>query len=222
MQIRFAQTRPSNDDALVLFARGSQRPSFDGLGPVGGALDRQRFEGDAGSAAEAFGPTGQRIVVVGLGGKPDAASAEQAGGAAVSRLLRSGERSAIFDMTGAGLDADTAGRLLLAAALRSWSYDQYRTKLKDKQKVSLDAVTVVGADAAVERLWSERFAALVDGVALTRELVTEPPNIIYPESFAERVKASVEGSGLNVRILGRDEMAKGILNRPPEITRFGS
>ena len=44
MQIRFAQSRPSNDDALVLFASGSQRPDFDGLGAIGGALDRQRFE----------------------------------------------------------------------------------------------------------------------------------------------------------------------------------
>ena len=208
MQIRFAQSRPSNDDALVLFASGSQRPDFDGLGAIGGALDRQRFEGEGGSSGEAFAPNGRRVIVAGLGAKPDAASAEQAGGAAVARLLRSGETAATFDLTGVDLPADAAARLVLAAALRGWSYDQYRTRLKEKQKATLESITIVGADAGAEKAWNERYAALVDGVALTRELVTEPPNIIYPESFADRVAKSVEGTGLKVRILGRDEMAK--------------
>ena len=49
---------------------------------------------------------------------------------------------------------------------------------------------------------------VVEGVALTRELVTEPANIIYPESFVERVPASLKGLGLEIQVLGRDEMAK--------------
>src|SRR5690606_9948992 len=45
-------------------------------------------------------------------------------------------------------------------------------------------------------------------VSLTRELVTEPPNIIYPESFVERVAKSVKGLGLEIETYGREEMAK--------------
>ena len=45
-------------------------------------------------------------------------------------------------------------------------------------------------------------------MSLTRELVTEPPNIIYPETFVERVRASVEGSGLEVEVLDRAAMEK--------------
>ena len=44
---------------------------------------------------------------------------------------------------------------------------------------------------------------VVEGVALTRELVTEPANIIYPESFVERVLASVKGIGLEIQVLDR-------------------
>ena len=129
MQIRFAPSRPTSNDALVLFARGNQRPDFGGLGPVGEALDRQRFDGDSGSVGETFGPDGRRILVVGLGARPDGAGAEQAAGAAVARLLRSGETSATLDLTGTGLGGDEAARAALAAALRAWSYDQYRTTL---------------------------------------------------------------------------------------------
>src|SRR4029450_466337 len=37
---------------------------------------------------------------------------------------------------------------------------------------------------------------------------TEPANIIYPETFVERVTESVKGLGLELQVLGRDEMAK--------------
>ena len=50
----------------------------------------------------------------------------------------------MIDVSGAGLDADSAARAGLAAALRSWRYDRYRTKLKDKQKPTLNEVTIVG------------------------------------------------------------------------------
>jgi leucyl aminopeptidase len=49
---------------------------------------------------------------------------------------------------------------------------------------------------------------VVEGVSLTRELVTEPANIIYPETFVERVRASLEGSGLELEVLDRAAMEK--------------
>jgi len=45
-------------------------------------------------------------------------------------------------------------------------------------------------------------------VSLTRELVTEPANIIYPETFVERVKASLEGTGVEIDVLTRAQMQK--------------
>ena len=96
----------------------------------------------------------------------------------------------------------------MAAGLRSWRYDRYRTRIKEKQKATLTTVTIVGAGQAAEERYATRYAAVVEGVALTRELVTEPANIIYPESFVERVLESVKGLGLEIQILDRDEMAK--------------
>src|SRR5207253_10603646 len=39
-----------------------------------------------------------------------------------------------------------------------------------------------------------------------RELVTEPPNIIYPESFVDRVRASLKGTGVEIEVLDRAAM----------------
>src|SRR5882757_660799 len=216
MQIRFADRRPEGDFALVLPVAGKDRSTLGSLGSaqpaVAAALDRQRFEGDASSASEQFiddNGSVRRLLVVGVGGGSNAhETAEKLGGTAVARLLTSGEGRAVIDITGLGYDADTAARLGLAAALRSWRYDRYRTKLKDKQKPTLNEVIVVGAADGAAQRYAERWAPVYEGVSLTRELVTEPANIIYPESFVERVKASLEGSGVELEVLDRAAMEK--------------
>jgi leucyl aminopeptidase len=215
MKIRFADARPAGDYALVLPAAGLNRPGVKSLGEaaasVEAALRRSRFDGDSGSVVESFldGENGRRLLVVGTGADVKAAdAAEKLGGNSVARLLTSGEGHAVIDLTGLDYDADAAARVALGAALRSWRYDRYRTRLKDKQKPTLTSITIVGGGDGAEKRYEDRYAAVVEGVSLTRELVTEPANIIYPETFVERVKESIRGSGLEVQVLGRDEMAK--------------
>ena len=213
MQIRFADSRPAGEFALVLPSVGSNRPAVQGLGDaresIETALKRSRFEGESGSVVEHFLPSdnGRRLLVVGTDSSASDA-AEKLGGNAVARLLTSGEGHAVMDLTGLNYTADAAARLALGAALRSWRYDRYRTRLKDKQKPTLTSVTIVGGGEGAQKRYEDRYAAVVEGVSLTRELVTEPANIIYPETFVERVEASIEGSGLEMQVLGRDEMEK--------------
>ena len=213
MQIRFADSRPTGEFALVLPSVGSNRPAVQGIGDaresVETALKRSRFEGESGSIVEHFlpGDNGRRLLVVGTDSSA-ADGAEKLGGNAVARLLTSGETHAVIDLTGLNYAADAAARVALGAALRSWRYDRYRTRLKDKQKPTLTSITIVGGGEGAQKRYEDRYAAVVEGVSLTRELVTEPANIIYPETFVERVEASIEGSGLEMQVLGRDEMEK--------------
>ena len=210
MKMSFADSRPAGDHALVIPVAGKR--GNDLLAGLGGgieaALRRQRFDGEASAAAEHF-IDDRRIVAIGTGdGVSPADAAEKLGGAAVARLLISGETQAVIDLTGLGYDADAAARVALAAALRGWRFDVYRTKLKDKQKTTLTDVTIVGAGPGAADRYTSRYAPVVEGVALTRELVTEPANIIYPESFVARVRASVEGLGLEIEVLDEAAMAK--------------
>jgi leucyl aminopeptidase len=215
MQIRFAATRPSGSHALVLPVGGSDRSAYRVLGEsqaaVEGAARLQRFDGEAGGAAETFiageGNGARRLLLVGTGTQGEEA-AEKLGGTAVARLITSGETSAVIDLSEAGFSADAAAKVALAAALRSWRYDRYRTKLKDKQKATLTELVIVGAPAEAEARWSARYQAVLDGVSLTRELVTEPANIIYPESFVERCQAAMADTGLEIEVLDRPAMER--------------
>jgi leucyl aminopeptidase len=152
MQIRFADRRPDGDYALVLPVAGNDLRVLNALADrptVEAALQRQRFEGEAASVAEQFiSDNGQvrRLLLVGTGTGPTTAeNAEKLGSAVAARLQTSGETHAVVDLTGVGADAEAAARVALGAALRSWRYDRYRTKLKDKQKPTLTELTIVGA-----------------------------------------------------------------------------
>jgi leucyl aminopeptidase len=121
----------------VLPVAGKDRKSLASLGAaqqaVGSALDRQRFEGEGANVSEQFvddNGTIRRVLVVGTGNGGNAEqAAEKLGGTTAARLLTSGEKKAVIDVSSLGYDADTAARVGLAAALRSWRHDRYRTKL---------------------------------------------------------------------------------------------
>lgn len=214
MKIEFADRRPSEDHALVLPSAGKRRPGVAALAEsekVELLLKRERFEGDSGSSVELFidaEGAQHRLVVVGTGADlGPTQTAEQLGGTAVSKLLKSGETQAVIDVSGLGFDADSAARVALAAELRSWRYDRYRTRLKDKQKPSLEKVTIIGGGAEAAQRWASRWKPVAEGVAFTRSLVTEPANIMYPESFVERCRTLAD-LGIEIDVLDRDQMAK--------------
>ncbi len=171
-----------------------------------------RFTGKAGQAHEGFLNRAGAIVRMALAGagepaaKDRSAALERAGAALTAKFLTSGEAVLSLDLTGTKLSPADVAAVLLGARLRAWRYDIYRTKLSDDQKPSLKTLRVVGAPEGAEAAWAVE-AALAEGVEFTRELVTEPANVIYPASFVARAKERLAGTGVNVRVLGRDEMA---------------
>ena len=194
MDIRFADRRPDGAFTLVLPVAGKDLGGLASLGDSAAAVEAtlgaQRFEGEPASVAEHFASiegSVRRVLLVGIGsGVAPVDAAEKLGGAVTQRLLTSGETHAVIDLSGLNFDAEAGARVALAAALRAWRHDRYRTKLKDKQKPTLTEITIVGAPGDTQARWTQRWQPVLEGIALTRELVTEPANIIYPETFVER------------------------------------
>ena len=218
MKVRFSSDRPSgaytvavplwSDDLLA-----ERLAQFDEPGRtlVVRAAEAQRFERETASIAEAFVPEGdqaRRLLLVGLGAKrDDDAVFEKAGGALTARLLTSGETTLVIDLTGAKIDGEGAARIAFGAAARAWRYDIYRTKLSKKSQPTLTEIVVVGGGADAAAKWAHK-SALLDGVSFARGLVTEPGNIMYPESFVERCRAEIEGLGVAFEVLDEDAMGK--------------
>ncbi len=174
-------------------------------GAVSRALAAGEFKGKPGQTATILAPGGglSRVVAVGLGkeGELTDLAAEEAGGHAAATLARAPEVAfAVRHLSGA-----QAARMALGAVLRAYRFDRYRTQEKPEEKpllarLSMRTDDIPGASAAWERL-----SAVARGAYLTRDLVSEPPNVLGPEEFAERIAALAE-LGLDVEVFGEEQL----------------
>ena len=212
MQFPFADTFPADAALLASIANKDSMP--EGIEPaLAEAAKRGRFKGSPGQVTEGFVEREGKVVRVALAGAGDAgakerrANLEKAGGALAAKYLTSGETSLALDLGDRGLSADDAAAVLLGLRLRAWQWDEYRTTQKEAEKVSLKNVTVVGAPDGTQDAWA-RESALAEGVEFTKTLVTEPANVLYPESFVERCREALDGTGIEITVLDDAEMEK--------------
>ena len=217
MRIEFSANAPlANTSLVVLAAKGEalSGPAATLDAAHGGQLARAvaaaRFDGEAAALVELLGVGGTRLLVVGLGegAKADATVFEKIGGAIAAKLLTSGETAVTVDFAGVTAATDlgeAAARLAHGAVLRSYRFDKYHTTMKEKAKPTLTRLVIANAPAGAEAAYAD-LDAIAAGVRLTRDLVSEPANIIYPESFVERARV-MAGLGVSIEVLDEDAMA---------------
>ncbi|MBI1272608.1 MAG: leucyl aminopeptidase [Alphaproteobacteria bacterium] len=220
MKITFLRhTIPATGAAALTVAAGGK------LGPLGVKLDKKtggaitramrggKFEGKKGQALVLLAPAKTRLarlVLVGIGKPEDAClvTLQNAGGGAVAALngKESAATLAVDDHKGMKLAAgEAAAHAAFGAQLRSYRFDKYLTK--DKAKPALKSLAVAAAAQASARASYAALGRIAEGVFTTRDLVSEPANVIYPESMAA-VCRTLKEFGVKVEVLNEKQMAK--------------
>lgn len=196
-------------------ALGSIGASLDKAsgGQIARAMEQGRFTGKADEVLALVAPAGLelgRLVLVGIGGAPGTLAANNAGAAALAAVQYAGESEltlVVDDHAGLAIEAGPfAAEVAFGALLRSYRFDKYRTTLADDKKPSVKKVTVQTAAKGAKKAW-ERLEKIADGIFLTRDVVSEPPNVIYPETLADRC-VELEKLGLEVEVLDEKKMKK--------------
>jgi leucyl aminopeptidase len=219
MDIRFVNGG-GGDVVAVMAGEGGQllaaAQAFDAAtgGRIAKAMKAIRFTGGLGWAIDVLAPEGvefSRVLVIGVG-KPESAdglTVERWAGHAVRRTLTSGAEKLVLQPDALpGVSKSEAGaHAAMGARLAAYRFDSYRTKLKPEQKPSLSAVEISLDGPAAARARAEKDAAIVEGVYFARDLVSEPPNVLYPASFAERLR-DLETLGVEVEVLEPETMEK--------------
>ena len=210
MNVRFADRRPEGPHALAIpLTAGKVEAarlvglSGDDAAFVARAAAAAKFEGEAGAIADLYTADG-RVLLVGLAEGDSDKAYERAGGALAAKV-QTAEKTLVVDFSGHKTSGARAAALAFGAVMRNWRYDVYRTKLKASQRPALEEIVIVGARDGAEAAWANA-RALADGVAFTKELVTEPANIIYPESFVERCQ-KLKDLGVEITVLDDKQMA---------------
>jgi leucyl aminopeptidase len=214
LDITFVRPALPKSGALVLLAHEGEKPS--GIwqqadeatgGAIARALEVVEFKGAKGKSVTILAPGADlsRVVVIGLGKPADLSDRvlNEAGGAARAALSRDSTAAIAAGTLTPAQAADVA----LGAVLKSYRFDRYRTKEKPEDKPKLTKLSVLTGDAAKARPAWERNKAIADGVFITRDLVSEPPNVLNPAEMAERCK-KLTSLGLKVDVLGPKEMQK--------------
>jgi leucyl aminopeptidase len=224
MEFSFAEPDEPRSGAVVVgvFEEGALTPAARRLDETtGGAITRAlsvtpRFKGKKDELLPIVGPANlpvSRIVLAGLG-KPEQADARlfrQLGGNLVAHLHGAGESEATFaididDGVPIG-QTEAAAQLALGARLRSYRFDKYRTTQKPEQEASLNRVTIATMEPRAAEHVYQPFDQAADAVFFTRDLVSEPANVIYPETLAAQAETLTE-FGVAVEVFDENKMRK--------------
>ena len=222
LKIAFAPDSLPRENALILTVAapghlGEQGEALDASlgGVIAKAIKSTSFAGEKEKTLTILAPAQTqitRIVLVGIGeaGKVDASLFTRVG-AAASVALTGKETQAVLlidrhkDLALAAGEA--AAQAAFGARLRSYRFDKYRTTLKPDQKPALKALTIATKDAPKAKARYAVLDKIAEGVYLARDLVSEPANIIYPETLAAQANALTK-LGVKVEVLDEKKMKK--------------
>lgn len=186
-------------------------------GALAKTLEKQkRFTGKDGQVLVVNGfmhPQIDQIVLLGVGDAKelDEGDAQRLGAVVSNQLNGMGiAKAQIFvqDIEKKSKTQNIGAEMALGAQLRSYRFDVYKTTLKAEQKNSLTTLDFAVEDkAATQKQW-KALSGLSDGIYLARDIVTEPPNHMYAEKFVERVRKSMKGLPVKIKVLTQAQMEK--------------
>jgi leucyl aminopeptidase len=176
------------------------------------AAAAERFKGKALSALTLLAPDDagyERLILVGIGAaaEHDKLDFTALGGAIAGKLGHGRSADIVAALPHGDLSADAIAEIGLGLRLRSYVFDRYKTKSRDKDQSEPKTVTLRVDDPAAVRKALKAREAIAGGVELARDLVNEPPNVLFPEEFAERA-GKLEKLGVEVEILDEKELKK--------------
>ena len=206
---------------LVVFADDSLKFGATTLKTLGTAANlvkraapTSQFKGKSGSILDILAPEGikiQRLIVVGTGKASELKDKDflKFGGVLAGKLNAVSEAVTIVaELPDGAMTSAQAASIASGIRLRGYKFDRYKTKKKDGEEGALRAeVELAVDDVAATRKAFAPGGHIVDGVIMARELVNEPPNVLYPEEFARRA-AQLRKLGVDVEILDVKAMTK--------------
>ena len=226
MRISFANPELPAAGVLVVFATAAGKNSklsetaakldAETGGAVSRAIKASRFKGEKGQTLTLLALDGcklERVMLVGLGKAKeiDDLRMQEAGGKAYANLSNAPSSSASVavdaidgcEMTAAAMAAEAA----YGAKLSAYRFDKYRTKLEADKKPALKSMRFLCHRSAAARTAYAVHDKVAEGVFMTRDLVSEPANVLFPASLAKRAR-ELSKLGVKVEVLGAAQMKK--------------
>ena len=222
-KISFVELKPSLTGTTVVLVdesfslgRVGKRAMAPAQGLIARAAKSEGYKAKLGKILELIAPSGlsaERLMVLGLGKLKDLKPGEwiKLGGKTMAKIPASAKAATIFlELPEGSLSPDAAADFALGMKLRAYRFDRYKTKKKDDDETRsgtpIHISIAVSDPAAARKKWNSR-EAIADGVVIARDLVNEPPNILFPAEFARRA-SNLKKLGVGIDVLDVAAMKK--------------
>ncbi|MBL8271399.1 leucyl aminopeptidase [Steroidobacter sp.] len=182
-------------------------------GAVARVLASGRFRGEVGEVLELPGIAGidaATLILVGCGceSRLQTSTIEQATACALRAAEIAGARALVLVL--APTQPDLAAHSAFAARLAAYRFEKYRT-VHQAGSTPVHTIRIAVNDPTAAARAYDPLTSLGDGILMARDLVSEPPNVLFPEAFAQRMRA-LEDVGVEVEILGEQQMRELSMN----------
>ncbi|ARN85301.1 leucyl aminopeptidase [Candidatus Nucleicultrix amoebiphila] len=224
MEIRFAKEPNNKGNALVLLCFKGKKLSAFGAAidktsnkALSQALKDSPFEGKKGESLTLYALKNvkhPKIILFGLGDAKEFTlkNVQELGGMLFNEIKNTGnkEASVIIDIgkIGALQEEIIAANMAHGFLLRSWRFFKYYTVKGKAPKITLERSTFITNKQKEAETVYRKLEKISSGVFLTRELVSEPPNVMYPEVLAKRIEQELKPLGVKVEIFNEEQLKK--------------
>lgn len=221
MKIQFtpkAPAKPKGKHAIVIAVNetlklGAVAAAFDKKagGAITRALKSGAFEGKKGHVESISGcDIADRIIVIGLGKEKEPELLSQEVGGYIAAAANAAKIKSVevhLDAMKGIKPGEAAANAAYGMKLRNYTFLKYHTTRKKELTLTLESATfVLKDDKGAQKLFDE-LNAVIEGVNLARDVVTEPGNVIYPETLAKQAQG-LSALGVKVEVLNKAQMEK--------------
>jgi leucyl aminopeptidase len=184
-------------------------------GHLSKAMDAANFSGKIGEVVRLYAPAGtnySQIILIGIGDTSALTlqKFEEIGGNIFKTVEK--EINVVVDFSAIQKTKNIkpfewTAHLAAGLELRSFKFLKYKTKNKQILESTLENVTFKVSEHSLAETIFNQLQAVTEGVFLTRTLVSEPPNVLYPESMGDIAK-TLSKIGLKVEVYNKKDLER--------------
>ncbi len=146
------------------------------------------------------------VLFISLGdpNKLDESKLEKVGGVIYSKLQERGTQGKVKVFVDKDIKISVSS-IAFGVQLKEYKFDKYFTK-KDKEETSFEIDILQDTDLIKVQEEYKTKDAMIQGISFAKDLISEPSNVLYPQSYADKVLSMGVDTGLNIKVYGEKEL----------------
>jgi len=153
-----------------------------------------------------FGSTPEKTIFINSKENLSSMELQQLGGQVISKFKNKSDINIFFNNE-EQTNENVFYNFFLGATLKKYSFLKYKTFIPERKKDNLKNLNLIVKNKNFFLLIKKKIFSLASSVFFTRDLVSEPPNVLNPERFVKEIK-KLSSIGVKIKVYDLNELKK--------------